>query len=57
MIFSVTLTNQEQKRIEADVVNYTDAPGFVMFAKDGEAVITFNASKVESVKTLPEIAK
>lgn len=58
MRFRVTLTrNQEHSvTITAESVSYTDAPGFIMFKnKKGGDIEVFNASKVESVKTMPEV--
>jgi len=63
MRFIVTLSRQEPKNIDractvtidADLVDYTSAPGFVMFVKDDESVMTFNASKIESVRTVKEL--
>jgi hypothetical protein len=58
MRFKVTLTTNvdHAMTIDAESVSYKDAPGFVMFKDaEGEAVMTFNASKVESVKTIKEL--
>ena len=54
MLFRITLSNKKTKTIKCESVRYADAPGFVLFVKDDETVVSYNTSKIESIETLKE---